>query len=139
MFSRRATVVRIMFRAACSILLAVIPSVAVAQEGAGLPPRAVSIRAKVSKLAPHTPLTVITTDGAKMHGTLQAESEREFTIDDVISATAVTIRYETVRKIKVGYGQQNAHHGSHRRQIVVIIVASALLGGLIAAAATAKN
>lgn len=139
MLSRRATVVQIMFRTACTILLVVLPSVGVAQEGAGLPPRAVSIRSKVSKIAPHTPLTVITTDGARMHGTLQSEGEREFTIDDVTSATAVTIRYETVRKIKVGYGQQSAQHGSHRRQIVVIIVATALLGGLIAAAATAKN
>ena len=96
-----------------------------------LSPGAQKIRDKVRSLSTGAEVTLLMKGKPEYHGDLRESSERSFSLYEVDEKQTLTIQYEDVKKVRLGYGGYNSVAGRHvdpaRSRIAVI----AVLAGLV--------
>ncbi len=112
-----------------------------AQQVPSLSKKAAEVKQKADHLSPRAPISVVRLDADEEFGTFISNDQEGFTFYDIDRKTDVTLRYETVKKIKDGYGGYNYAVHRHVDRRKNFIIAAVVLGGLfvlIIAAAAAK-
>ena len=102
------------------------------QTNAPLSPLASKIRDRIRSLPAGAKVTLLMKGKPEYHGDLlEQPGERSFSLYEVDAKQALTIQYEDVKKVRLGYGGYNSVTGRHvdpaRGRIAVI----AVLGSLV--------
>ena len=102
-----------------------------AQQAASLSPRAAAVKQKADYLSAGDRISVVRIDADEEFGTFVANDQEGFTFHDVDRKTDVTLKYDTVKKIKNGYGGYNSINHRHVDRRRNLIVAAVVVVGLV--------
>lgn len=111
------------------------------QQIAALSKRAAAVKQKADHLSARAPISVVRVDAEEEFGTYVSNDEEGFTFYDIDRKAEVTLRYETVKKIKDGYGGYNYavhRHVDRRKNLIIAGVVLVGLAAVVLAAAAAK-
>jgi hypothetical protein len=85
----------------------------------------------VRSLSAGAEVTLLMKGKPEYHGDLRDSGERSFSLYEVDEKQTITIQYEDVKKVRLGYGGYNSVAGRHvdpaRSRIVVIAVVAGLV------------
>lgn len=112
-----------------------------AQQVAPLSAKAAAVKQKADHLSPRAPISVVRLDADEEFGTFLSNDQEGFTFYDIDRRADVTLKYETVKKIKDGYGGYNYAVHRHVDRERNLVIAAVVLGGLavlLVAAAAAR-
>lgn len=112
-----------------------------AQQVPLLSTKAAAVKRKADHLSPRAPISVVRSDADEEFGTFLSNDQEGFTFYDIDRKADVTLKYETVKKIKDGYGGYNYAVHRHVDRERNLIIAAVVLGGLavlVIAAAAAR-
>ena len=116
-------------------------SPASAQSNPVLSRQATAVRQKANRLSPQSPISVVRFHAQEEYGHFLSSDPESFTFYDIDQKAKVTLPYETVKKIKDGYGGYNSathRHVDRRKAFITTAVAVGGLAVLIGATAAAR-
>ena len=114
---------------------------AFSQSSPVLSKQAAAVKQKASRLAPQSPISVVRFDAEEEYGRFVSSDPESFTFYDIDQKINVTLTYQTVKKLKDGYGGYNhatQRHVDRRRNAIIAAVVVGGLAVLIGAAAASK-
>lgn len=114
---------------------------AFSQSSPVLSKQAAAVKQKASRLAPQSPISVVRFDAEEEYGRFVSSDPESFTFYDIDQKINVTLTYQTVKKLKDGYGGYNyatQRHVDRRRNTIIAAVVVGGLAGLIVVAAASK-
>jgi hypothetical protein len=129
------------WRAVAVSLALALPITSGAQLASPLSRKAAAIKRKADHLSPRAPISVVRLDADEEFGTFISSDQESFTFYDIDRKADVTLKYETAKKIKDGYGGYNSavrRHVDRRKSLIVAAVVAGGLVVLIVAAAAAR-
>lgn len=97
----------------------------------GLSPAAEKVRDRIRALAPGREVTLLMKGHPEYHGDLRDAAEASFTIYEVDEKRVVSIAYDDVKKVRMGYGRKSIT-GRRVDPVRSRIAMVALLAGLVA-------
>jgi hypothetical protein len=107
-----------------------------AQQTQPLHAAAAQVKQQVALLKRSAKITVIPVSGPEEFGRLASSDSQSFTFDDVDRNSQVTLRYEDVNQLKLGWRRpsQQTHSGAKRTIIAIAIGLGVFVGLLLVAA-----
>lgn len=100
--------------------------------------QATKVRRQVEALQPQDRISVIPVQGEEEYGSFVSRTETDFTFHDIDEKRDVALRYDEVKKVKLGYGGYNGLRHRHvdrdRQRLFIGIMAGALVGLIVAVA-----
>ncbi len=133
---------KVLTRLLVLILIVSTTGLSYGQQDSRLSSRASALKKKADRLSPGAQIRVIKMQGSDQYGQFRSDDDTGFTIYDIDRNENVSLRFEEVRKIKVGYGARNSSRQtrkSHRGAIIATCATLGVIGVLIAAVASAKD
>jgi hypothetical protein len=103
--------------------------------------KAAAVKRKADALSPQAPISVVRLNADEEFGRFISNDQEGFTFYDIDRKADLTLRFETVKKIKDGYGGYNHavhRHVDRRKSLIIVATVAGGLVLLIIAAAAAK-
>ncbi len=91
---------------------------------------AAAVKRRVAQLSPGDKISVVRRDAPEAFGTYLAMSDDDFSFYDVDLKTDVHLKYESVRRVKNGYGGYNTVRHRHTDRTKGLVITAAIVVGV---------